>query len=79
MMVLMNTTHTSSHGAADIVLKLEKARKEQGRSLVWLSQQTEIPYSTLGDLKRNPQRLRADDMITIAEVLNVPLAELVAA
>jgi len=78
MLVVMNNAAHTPTGAAGIVSTLEATRKEQGRSLKWLSEKTGIPYSTLGYLKRNPARLRADDMITIAGALGLNWADLAA-
>ena len=61
----------------NIAILLKRKKQEERRSLTEISEEFDIPRSTLQNLMRGEKPLRTDTVELIAEKLNVPLGELI--
>ena len=61
----------------NIAILLKRKKQEENRSLTEISEEFDIPRSTLQNLMRGEKPLRTDTVELIAKKFNVPLGELV--
>ncbi|MEW1990778.1 hypothetical protein [Microbacterium sp. NPDC078849] len=71
---------SKTHQVEDLASRILRLIKDDDRDMMWLSDKSTIPYSTLrSKLLYKPERLTAGDLFLIAGALNITAAELITA